>query len=452
MTRRLRLAMILLMHRRIRLALLLLLSVSISTSSLQAQRPAAVATLAPLPAGTPESVGFAPGALDRMDAGMQDLIDKKHLAGIVTLVARHGKVVQHKAYGVQSLETGAPMKLDTIARIYSMTKPVAGVAMMMLFEEGKWKPSDPISKHIPEFASLKVFAGEKDGQPILEAPMHPPTMGELTSHTAGFTYGAFGSTAVDKMYQAANPLGAPSLKAFIDKMAELPLAYQPGTKWVYSVSVDIQGYLVEKLSGKTFPEFLRTRLFEPLGMVDTGFSVPAEKLSRVATIYSWDKAKAGLVAEPLDPGISKMPGLPSGGGGLYGTAPDYFRFAQMLLNGGEYGGKRILKKDSVDMMRTNVLSNEVLNSNSGIGQARFSPAQGFGYDFAVVLDPDAAKRQVGKGSYWWWGIAGTWFWIDPTNDVVAVGIIQRRGGVPGAANHEDVSRRVIAEALTNPGK
>ena len=139
----------------------------------------------------------------------------------------------------------------------------------------------------------------------------------------------------------------------------------------------------------------------------------------MATIYAYDKAKAGLVPPRRSiPTISKMPGLPSGGGGLYGTAADYFRFAQMLLNGGEYDGKRILKKATVDMMRTNVLSDEALNSNSGIGQARFSPAQGFGYDFAVVLDPDAAKRQVGKGSYWWWGIGGTWFWIDPTNDLV----------------------------------
>jgi CubicO group peptidase (beta-lactamase class C family) len=358
--------------------------------------------------------------------------------------------VQHKAYGVQSLETGAPMKLDTIARIYSMTKPVTGVAMMILHEEGKWQPSDPIAKHIPEFANLKVYAGEKDGQPILDAPVHPPTMGELMSHSAGFTYGLFGNTPVDQLYRKNNPLDAPSLQVMIDRLATMPLLYQPGTRWVYSVSVDVQGYLVEKLSGKTFPEFLRTRLFEPLGMVDTGFSVPAEKLSRVATIYSYNKAAAGLAAEPLDPMISKIPGLPSGGGGLYGTAADYFRFAQMLLNGGEFNGQRILKKTSVDLMRANALSPEALNSKSGIGPAQFSPAQGFGYDFAVVLDPDAAKRQVGKGSYWWWGIAGTWFWIDPANDVVFIGIIQRRGGVPGAANHEDISRRVIAEALPAP--
>jgi CubicO group peptidase (beta-lactamase class C family) len=431
-------------HMRIRIATQLI-AIAVLSVSLHAQTR--VATLAPLPTATAESVGFAPGALDKMDAGMQDLVDQKHLAGIVTLVARKGKVVQHKAYGVQSLETGAPMKLDTIARIYSMTKPITGVAMMMLFEEGKWKPTDPIAKHIPEFANLKVFAGEKDGKPILEAPAHPPTMSELMSHSAGFTYGLFGNTPVDVMYRANNPLEAPSLQVMIDRLSTMPLLYQPGTKWVYSVSVDIQGYLVEKLSGKTFPEFLRTRLFEPLGMIDTGFSVPAEKLPRVATIYSYDKAKAGLVSEPIDPAISKIPGLPSGGGGLYGTAADYFRFAQMLANGGEYGGKRLLTKATIDMMHTNVLSDAVLNGGNGIGQARISPAQGFGYDFAVVLDPDAAKRQVGKGSYWWWGIAGTWFWIDPTNDVVAVGIIQRRGGVPGAANHEDISRRVIAEAL-----
>jgi len=432
------------MTRRLLPHLLIIALLALTQLSAQTR----TATLTPLPVATPESAGFAPGALNKMDEAMQDLVDKRQLAGIVTLVARHGKVVQHKAYGMQRLETGTPMRLDTIARIYSMTKPIAGVAMMMLYEEGKWKPSDPIAKYLPEFANLKVYAGDKDGQPTFEPPAHAPTMGELMSHSAGFTYGLFGNTPVDKMYQAANPLGAPSLKDFINRMAQLPLLYQPGTKWVYSVSVDIQGYLVEKLSGKTFPEFLKTRLFDPLGMVDTGFFVPADKLSRVSSIYSYDRAQAALVAEPMDPAISKMPGLPSGGGGLYSTAGDYFRFAQMVANGGEFNGKRYLKKATVDMMHTNVLSNDVLNGGNGIGQARFSPAQGFGYDFAVVLDPDAAKRQVGKGSYWWWGIAGTWFWIDPANDLIFVGIIQRRSGAPGTATtHEDISRRVIAAAL-----
>lgn len=437
------------MHTRLlsSLAAAAIVAAVLAPAAVDTQRRTAVVTAPALPVAAPETVGFTAGGLDRMDAGMQDIVDKKQLAGVVTLVARKGKVVQHRSYGYQDLDTQTPMRNDTIARIYSMTKPVTGVAMMMLYEEGKWKPTDPIAQHIPEFANLKVYAGEKDGAMMLEAPGHAPTMGELMSHTAGFTYGLFGNSPVDKLYQAANPLGQPNLKAFINTMATLPLLYQPGTRWVYSVSVDIQGYLVEKLSGQTFPEFLRTRLFDPLGMVDTAFYVPADKLSRVATVYAYDKATAGLARAPGESTVTSAPGLPSGGGGLYGTAADYFRFAQMLLNGGEFDGRRYLKQTTVDMMRTNVLSEQVLNSKSGISQAQFSPAQGFGYDFAVVLDPAAAKRQVGKGSYWWWGIAGTWFWIDPTNEVVFVGIIQRRGGVPGAANHEDVSRRVIAEAL-----
>jgi CubicO group peptidase (beta-lactamase class C family) len=401
----------------------------------------------------PERVGFSSEALKDLDAAMEDIVDKKHLAGIVTLLARHGQVVRYKAYGMQDLDRQTPMQLDSIVRIYSMTKPIAGAAMMMLYEEGKWQPSDPIAKHIPEFASLKVFSGvDQDGKPTLVAPAHAPTMGELMSHNAGFTYGVFGNTPVDRMYQADNPLNAPSLQAFIDKVATLPLLYQPGEKWVYSVSVDIQGYLVGKLSGKTFPDFLRDRLFTPLGMKDTGFFVPEEKLPRVATIYAWDQAKGALAAQPRDPGITKMPGLPSGGGGLYSTAADYLRFAQMMLNGGELNGKRLLKATSVAMMRTNALNDQTLNSNSGIGSVRLQPGLGFGYDFAVLNDPVALKSPLGKGSYWWWGLAGTWFWIDPTNDLVFIGMIQRRGAAPGAANHDELARALTYKALVDSAK
>ena len=400
----------------------------------------------------PEAVGFSSESLKVLDAAMQGIVDKQHLAGIVTLLARHGQVVQHKAYGLQDIESKTPMQLDTIVRIYSMTKPIAGAAMMMLYEEGKWKPSDPIAKHIPEFANLKVFTGtDAAGTLTLEAPAHAPTMGELMSHNAGFTYGLFGNSPVDKLYQADNPLDAPSLQAFINKMSALPLLYQPGEKWVYSVSVDIQGYLVQKLSGKSFPDFLRDRIFTPLGMKDTGFLVPENKLSRVATIYGWDQAKGALAGQPRDPLISKMPGLPSGGGGLYSTAADYLRFAQMMLNGGELNGKRLLKPTSVTLMRTNALNEQTLNSKSGIGPIRIQPGLGFGYDFVVMTDPAALKSPLGKGSYWWFGIAGTWFWIDPANDVVFIGMIQRRGGAPGAANHEEVSRALTYKALVNPG-
>lgn len=407
----------------------------------------------------PESVGFSSAALDELDASLKAIVDKQHLAGIVTLLARHGQVVQHKAHGYQDLEKKTPMQLDSIVRIYSMTKPITGVAMMMLYEEGKWRPSDPIAKHIPEFANLKVYAGAgADGKPILVEPNHPPTMAELMSHSAGFTYGLFGNTPVDQMYRANNPLAAPSLQGMIDRLATLPLLYQPGEKWVYSVSVDIQGYLVEKLSGKPFPQFLEERLFAPLGMKDTAFLVPQEKLSRVATIYAWDNNKKALVGQPHDPLISEMPGLPMGGGGLYSTAADYFRFAQMVANGGELDGVRYLKPSSVAMMRTNTLSDIALNSRSGLGVVRsqgasgIQPGLGFGYDFAVISEPERLKSTVGKGTFWWWGIAGTWFWIDPANDVVFIALIQRRGGVPGAADHETISRDLVYKALVDASK
>jgi CubicO group peptidase (beta-lactamase class C family) len=230
--------------------------------------------------------------------------------------------VEKKAYGDADIASGKPMQLDSIVRVYSMSKPITGIAMMMLYEQGKWKPGDPIAKYIPEFKDLKVFASMgPDGKPVLVAPNHAPTMGELMTHTAGFTYGFFGSTPVDLMYRAANPLGAKSLKEFVGRIAKLPLRYQPGEEWQYSLSVDIQGYLIEQMSGESFPDFARTRIFEPLGMHDTGFSVPADKLDRVATIYTHDHGAEK--AMPRDAAISQTPGLASGGGGIYSTAEDY---------------------------------------------------------------------------------------------------------------------------------
>jgi CubicO group peptidase (beta-lactamase class C family) len=342
------------------------------------------------------------------------------------------------------------MQKDTIVRIYSMTKPITGIAMMMLYEEGKWKPSDPIARYIPEFRDLKVYSGvDKDGKPTYDKPGHAPTMGELMSHSAGFTYGVFGSTPVDKMYQEAQLFSAPSLQDFIERVAKLPLVYQPGEGWVYSISVDIQGYLVEKLSGKSFPDFLRERIFLPLGMKDTGFFVPAEKLDRVASIYQGDAAAA--TAMPKDSGISQPPGFPSGGGGLYSTAGDYLRFAQMVLNGGELNGVRLVAPSSIELMRTNHVSDEVKNARKfGIGLYQMQPGLGFGYDFAILEDPLKLGSTTGKGTFLWDGIAGTWFWIDPTNDVVFVGMVQRWLLSPGTPDVESLSRALTYQALVNP--
>jgi CubicO group peptidase (beta-lactamase class C family) len=406
-----------------------------------------------IPETKPESVGFSTERLARLDSSMKSLVDSKKLAGMVTVVARHGKIVDEKVYGYADVAGQKPMQKDTIVRIYSMTKPITGIAMMMLYEEGKWKPSDPIARYIPEFRDLKVFSGlDKDGKPTLDKPGHAPTMGELMSHSAGFTYGYFGSSPVDKMYQEADLLNAPSLQDFIGRVAKLPLLYQPGEGWVYSVSVDIQGYLVEKLSGKPFGDFLRERIFVPLGMKDTGFFVPAEKLDRVASVYQSD-ANPGATPMPRDPTISQPPGMPSGGGGLYSTAGDYLRFAQMVLNGGELNGVRLVAPSSIELMRSNHLSDEVKNARKfGIGLYQMQPGLGFGYDFAILEDPVKLGSSTGKGTFLWDGIAGTWFWIDPTNDVVFVGMVQRWLMAPGAPDVENLSRALTYQALVNPAK
>jgi CubicO group peptidase (beta-lactamase class C family) len=438
--------------RRVLGAASLVLLVMTSQAGAQAAKQQRAAATSDIPETKPELVGFSAERLTRLDVAMKSLVDAKRLAGMVTVLARHGKIVAEKAYGYADVAGQKPMQKDTIVRIFSMTKPITGIAMMMLYEEGKWKPSDPIARYIPEFRDLKVFSGvDKDGKPTLDKAAHAPTMGELMSHSAGFTYGVFGSTPVDKMYQEAQLLNSPTLQEFIDRVAKLPLLYQPGEGWVYSVSVDIQGYLVEKLSGKPFADFLRERIFLPLGMKDTGFFVPADKLDRVASIYQGDATAAS--AMPKDPGISQPPGMPSGGGGLYSTAGDYLRFAQMVLNGGELNGVRLVAPSSIELMRANHVSDEVKNARKfGIGLYQMQPGLGFGYDFAILEDPLKLGSTAGKGTFLWDGVAGTWFWIDPTNDVVFVGIIQRWLLAPGAPDVENLSRALTYQALTNPAK
>jgi CubicO group peptidase (beta-lactamase class C family) len=404
-----------------------------------------------LPSAKPEEVGFSPERLQRLDAAMQQKVEEKQFAGIVTILARHGKVVEFKTYGIKDLATGAPMARDTIFRIYSMTKPVTGAAMMMLYEEGKWQPDDPISKYIPEFANLKVFQGvDNNGEPVLADPVHPPTMLQLMTHTAGFSYGS-GSDLVDKMYHDQQVLHSHSLQEMINKLAKLPLLYEPGTRWVYSLSVDIQGYLVEKLSGKPLADFMRERIFEPLGMKDTGFYVPKEKMDRLATLYRVSDQNEWTPASPendLAPDLSQPPTMPSGGGGLLSTAQDYLRFAQMLLNGGQLDGVRLLAPPTVKLMTSNHLADKLMTGEFGIGLQHIRPGMGFGFDVAVFTDPAQAVDITGKGTFLWDGAAGTWFWIDPADDMIFVGMVQRMGG--HAPNMQTFSRAMAFQALVRP--
>jgi CubicO group peptidase (beta-lactamase class C family) len=388
---------------------------------------AAVGARNDVPVAKAERVGMSGERLDSMTQNMQSFVDQGKYSGVVTLVARHGKVVHFEAVGKQDIEANKPMATDSIFRIYSMSKPITGVAMMILFEQGKWQLNDPVSKYIPEFKDLKVHAGTgPDGKPLLNAQAHPMTMKELMSHTAGFTYGFFSNTPVDALQRQADVLNNDiTLAEMIRRVASLPLNAQPGAEWHYSISVDIQGYIVEKLSGMPFDQFLAKHIFQPLRMVDTGFYVPAEKVSRLAQVYNVDaQGKLQVEKGGFNRDFTKNPALFSGGGGLVSTAADYFRFCQMMLNGGTLDRVRILSPLTVELMHTNAIG----ENNVGLAGGGTK----FGLDFAVYTDPMAAGGYYGEGTYWWGGAAGTWFWIDPVRDLIVVGMIQHLGASSGA--------------------
>ena len=385
-------------------------------------------------------VGVSTQRLERLAAGMQGMVDDGNLAGVVTLMARGGKLVHAHVAGVQDIESGAPLERDSIFRIYSMSKPITGVALMMLYEEGKWRLNEPVSRYIPGFADLKVHDGDSaDGSPRLVDAERSMTMAELMSHSGGLAYGLGTANHVDRLYREQRVLNADApLQTMVDKLSDLPLLAQPGSRWYYSIGVDVQGYLVEELSGMPFAEFLQERIFDPLGMVDTAFYVPEEKLSRVALIYG-EGDDGGLAPVDMGPTRTSMPAGPSGGGGLWGTADDYLRFTQMLLNGGELDGVRLLAPRTVEMMGTNFLSPEALPT--------MRPGQGFGLDFATVHDPAAAGEPYAKGSYYWGGAAGTWFWIDPKTDLTFVGMIQHRGAA--VRQVQGMSRNLAYQAIVH---
>ena len=390
----------------------------------------------------PAEVGVSARRLERLDAGMQAMVDDGKLAGIVTMLARHGKVVFTDTVGKLDVGKDAPVELDSIFRIFSMTKPVVGTALMMLHEEGRWHLDDPVSQYIPAFAELQVFTGvDEDGAMQVE-PIERGrriTMRDLMRHTAGLGYVLNPRHPVNRAVIDGRVLDTRApLETMIDKLAAIPLLSQPGTAWAYSISVDVQGYLVEQISGQPLGEFLHERIFEPLGMVDTAFHVPPGKMRRLAARHTL--GPDGTLMAP--PGGAQAPNAPlkgpSGGGGLYGTVPDYLRFAQMLLNGGELGGVRLLAPRSVELMRANHLTDAQ--------QATYRrPGQGWGLNFSVVTDGPASGESWSTGSYYWIGIAGTWFWVDPEEDLTFVGMIQNNGGAINEVQR--LSRSLVYQAV-----
>ena len=408
-------------------------------------------------AESPAAEGFDAERLKRLDDYMASVVAEGRVAGMTTLLARHGKIVEFNTYGKASLATGAPMNKDAIFRIYSMSKPLTGVGMMILFEEGKWRLDDPVTRYVPEFKNLKVMTGvDKAGNITVEEMKRPPTMREIMSHTAGFGYGLGDTHPVDKLYRSKQVLGSHGLQQMIDRTATIPLMYQPGTDWSYSSAVDIQGYIIEKLSGQTLGQFLDEHVFKPLKMNDTGFYVHPGKEGRLAAVYFGDKDTGKIVeAKALFgsamPDYTKPPAMESGGGGLTSTTLDYARFCQMILNKGELDGVRILAPSSIELMDTNVVPHSVLINTNGTAGVRFNEAVGFGLDFMVVKDPRAAGLTEGKDTMSWGGAAGTWFWIDPANDILFVGMIQRMGGT-GGDDLGNQARTLTYQALTHPEK
>ncbi|NQV70794.1 MAG: beta-lactamase family protein [Pseudohongiella sp.] len=388
-----------------------------STVNIRSVRVAVAAILLTL-TSTFASAEIEKSRLDAIASDLQARVDEGMLSGAVVMVAQDGKIQMNQTFGYQNVEDQVPMAADSIFRIFSMTKPITGTALMILHDEGKFQLDDPLEKHIPALTGMTVFVSENDDGSLKTEPAgHAMTIRELVSHTGGLLYTPpLSRGPVAEAYSAAgiNDLPNYTLAESIPALGDIPLGYQPGTQWVYSISVDVQGYLVEVLSGQTFDQFLQQRIFAPLGMVDTSFFVAADKADRLARQY----LPADGTLRRVDNGsFLQKPKFFSGGGGLTSTASDYMKFAQMHLNGGELNGVRILSEKAVQIMRSNQLPEAVGNI------AGLYPGNVFGVDFAIVDEPEKYNGAP-KGTHWWWGIAGSWFWIDPVENIVMIGMIQ----------------------------
>lgn len=379
----------------------------------------------------PESVGLSPEGLRRVDQHLLSrYVEPGKISGALTLVARRGKVAWLSPLGLMDRERKKPMRTDTLFRIYSMTKPITSVAMMMLHERGAFALADPVHRYIPGWENLRVYRYGRYPSFTTEPGVRPMTVRDLLTHTSGLSYHIMERTPVDDAYRQVG-IGGPAgtLRDMVDKLAALPLEFSPGTRWGYSIATDVLGYLVEVLSGQRFDDYLRTQIFEPLGMTDTGFSVPADKIGRFAASYVRlpGSREATLTDDPEASPYTQPKTLLSGGGGLVSTAADYFRFAEMLRRGGELDGTRILGPRTVAFMTRNHLPDgrdlASLAPPGSFSETRFEGV-GFGLGVYVVIDPVRAQVPTAAGEYGWGGLASTAFWVNPADDLVVVFLTQ----------------------------
>lgn len=391
-------------------------------------------------AGDEVVAGMSRERLERLDDHFHAYVDAGEIAGVVTYVSRHGQIVHQDAYGLADIETRRPMTDDTYFYVYSMTKPVTSVALLILYEEGKFQLNEPIARYLPELANARVF--DRDAGRVVDA-VRQPTIEDVFRHTAGYLYGPQGDTDFDRAYREANLLGS-NLAEFSRKLGQLPLGYQPGTRWVYSVSHDVQARLVEVLSGQPFDEFVRERILEPLGMTETVFGRPERLKNRFATIYTENESGALVPNGALD-----APGAATrvlGGFSLSSTASDYARFAEMLVNDGELDGVRILSRKTVDLMASNHLPEGVTRGAAGGGTAG---GEGYGLGVRVVLDPAKAHNLTSAGVFGWSGAAGTHFFVDREEGLVGVFMIQKMGGGPGGPRMSAEFETLVYQAIVD---
>ncbi len=365
----------------------------------------------------PESVGLSSERLARLSKSMQDDIDQKKTGGIVVLIARHGSIAYHKAFGMADIESGKKMQTDSLFRLYSMTKPITSVALLMLYEEGKFQLSDPLEKYIPAFRGVKVYGGLNDkGTMIFEEPKRKITIHDVFRHTAGFGYGGSDDSPVNKAYREAGIDFAKmdSLKELVDKLATVPLLYHPGERWVYSVAHDVQAYLVEYFSGMRFDKFVQARITQPLGMKDAVFGIPKEYVSRYTTNYGPGK-EGGIqpIDKPESSNYARYVDHPFGGLSLSSTTMDYFLFSQMLLNRGKLNNVRLLGRKTVELMTSN-------NLPPAIPDIGMVGGTGYGLGVSSLLSPALAGNLGSQGQFGWGGAAATWVIIDPKEDLVAL--------------------------------
>ena len=367
---------------------------------------------------SPEEFGFSADRMARINVGMQRFVDEGLIAGIVTLVSRRSHVVHYNNVGYRDLEAKLPMEQDTIFRMYSMTKPVTSLAFMMLYEQGEFQLTDPLSKFIPEFANPRVIAPEG----ILVPAKREITLHHLLNHTAGFAYGDEEDLVIDMLYRAADVENYErSLEEFVAVLAGLPLMYHPGDRYHYSLATDVLGRVIEIASDMPLDAYFDKFIFKPLGLEDTAFWVPEEKHARFSTLYGIKDEDKFAVLDKPDGEYGKPVKMLSGGHGLVSTTLEYFKIAQLFANGGEVDGVRLLGPKTVDLMRMNHLGPDLLPMTF-LGESWLG--YGFGLGFSVIIDPALAEPRGSLGSYGWGGYANTHFWIDPVEEIIGLLMMQ----------------------------